>query len=610
MSTGQLAPDEVVGSRPGSRLTQSRPGSAADRPPSTDAYTTNGVTMANDHTDDATEQLHPFIPQSENVPRTTSDNGDAFAAAAGGGARGNGDPFSDDPFGAHPAAAGELATEGSVYSNPEFIPGNNPFVPFHRRKSDPGEKTGTPSGVAPGVPPLNLRRMGSSTAGLGKPSMPPLAGSNSGLSHSGNNGSMLERRNTVGLERKSTMTINNGPSMEELTRVNSAIGRRASLHSQLARSNPKEALQRSGSMATNPLEADAPPKILSFQPQRDVNPGEGGYSTEDREAAAQAHQDAEQLFMPSLQREQYVPVRVARDKIKQVLSEMAQMKTMHLAALDTMEKQHAFLKAQMESAVATYTKKLTTDYNNRVTALESEYKKRLSNLNNAAMGDLHTALEKAKTGLEAMERNSKARLEEKDRELEQERKMFQMRIDSDRQHAQKLQDEVERATKALQDREDQIAVLKGQVAALQAATDEPDDNARLIQQLREHNRTISAENEDLRRQRVALEQRVAEVEDDNKGLQHELDTLRQQLTRTQDRLASFKSVNSNHGGGGGSSSANNTPQAANLGPASSSARASRSHDDDGDDGGSAFHAAAGDDGAPANDDGGNDDGDN
>lgn len=98
------------------------------------------------------------------------------------------------------------------------------------------------------------------------------------------------------------------------------------------------------------------------------------YSAEDKASIDKA---SEQLFMPSMKREQYIPVRVAREKIKQILSEMAQMKLMHLSAIDTMEKQHQFLKAQLETACAAYCRKLTADYNNRVVALNEGYKRRL-----------------------------------------------------------------------------------------------------------------------------------------------------------------------------------------------------------------------------------------
>lgn len=101
----------------------------------------------------------------------------------------------------------------------------------------------------------------------------------------------------------------------------------------------------------------------------------GEYSAED---AASVDKAAEQLFMPSMKREQYIPVRVAREKIKLILSEMAQTKLLHLSAIDTMEKQHQFLKAQLETACAAYCRKLTADYNNRVVALNMEYKKRLA----------------------------------------------------------------------------------------------------------------------------------------------------------------------------------------------------------------------------------------
>ena len=133
--------------------------------------------------------------------------------------------------------------------------------------------------------------------------------------------------------------------------------RRRSLANQLAAANSKSQIEV---VATNP---------------RDTSRPSSAATTEDRQTA---DKEMEALFLPNLKREQYIPVRVARDKIKHVLAEMAQMKTMHLAAIETMEKQHSILKTQLENACAAYCRKLTTDYNNRLTALEVEYKKRLT----------------------------------------------------------------------------------------------------------------------------------------------------------------------------------------------------------------------------------------
>lgn len=86
----------------------------------------------------------------------------------------------------------------------------------------------------------------------------------------------------------------------------------------------------------------------------------------------------EQLFMPNMKREPYVPVRLARDKIKQALAEIAAHNSKHYAAIDTMEKQYDILRAQMEHQVAAYAKKLTMHYNQRVAALDAQLKDKLT----------------------------------------------------------------------------------------------------------------------------------------------------------------------------------------------------------------------------------------
>jgi hypothetical protein len=127
---------------------------------------------------------------------------------------------------------------------------------------------------------------------------------------------------------------------------------------------------------------------------------------EDARAIAGADQlQAEQIFMPSLKREQYVPMRVARDKVKQALAEMASMKAQHYAAIDTMERQYKRLKAQLEAAVVAYTKKLTKDYNERVANLEAEFHRRVANgtLTAAAFHGEQNDAERAAQRLSAVE---------------------------------------------------------------------------------------------------------------------------------------------------------------------------------------------------------------
>jgi hypothetical protein len=159
--------------------------------------------------------------------------------------------------------------------------------------------------------------------------------------------------------------------------------RRRSLANQLATSTSKIEVT-----VTNPHEASRP----------------NSASTEDRQTADKS---AEALFLPNIKREQYIPVRVARDKIKHVLAEMAQMKTMHLAAIETMEKQHGILKAQLENACAAYCRKLTSDYNHRLTALEGEYKKRLTSAGHLPPEDqvapLRTRIRSLEQALESCE---------------------------------------------------------------------------------------------------------------------------------------------------------------------------------------------------------------
>jgi hypothetical protein len=189
---------------------------------------------------------------------------------------------------------------------------------------------------------------------------------------------------------------------------------------------------------------------------------EGGTNTAER-------LEAEQIFMPNMRREAFIPVRIARDKLKQVLKEMAQMKHMHYAALETMERQQEFLKAQLEATVATYARKLTNDYNTRVKALEGEYQRRLDGLNKTAMGDLQATLDAARRDAKLVEQRMQAQLMEKDREIEQERKMFQTKIQMTRQAQEDMDKQVEAARAGAKEKDREIERLTVELRVAKAA---------------------------------------------------------------------------------------------------------------------------------------------
>lgn len=201
-------------------------------------------------------------------------------------------------------------------------------------------------------------------------------------------------------------------------------------------------------------------QVVSQQPLSSAASG-GEYTSEERHAA----ESQDQLFMPSLQREQFIPVRVARDKIKQALAEMAAMRTQHLAALETMERQHQFLKAQLEAATATYVKKLTQDYNTRVATLESEYQKRFAGVNGSAMTVIQSQMEDAKKRIEAMEAAAMARVKESEVEFEQERRMFYAKVEHERRQVEQLAAEARAGKEETRKYQQRIAELETQLMA-------------------------------------------------------------------------------------------------------------------------------------------------
>ena len=218
---------------------------------------------------------------------------------------------------------------------------------------------------------------------------------------------------------------------------------------------------------------------------RDDAPDEvSSYGTADLDEASN------QIFMPNLKREKFVPVALARDKLKQVLVEVASLKAQHHAALSTMERKQEFLKAQLEAAVAAYARKLTADYNGRVTALEDEYKRRLDNLNATALGDMKSTLDRAKADAAQQQAKLKGQLEEKSLQAEKEQALVAASLAEERRQREDAVaarmtavTELKAAQRALDDaqvkarvaeakvaeRDREIAALRRELAALKAA---------------------------------------------------------------------------------------------------------------------------------------------
>lgn len=306
---------------------------------------------------------------------------------------------------------------------------------------------------------------------------------------------------------------------------------RKSVTSQLALVNPRGSMRDEdgqepiGVLATNPAE----PKP------------EGGYS-----AAAKAEvssrgtnnldKAAEQLFMPNMKREQYVPVRVARDKIKQVLSEMAQMRTMHLSAIETMEKQHSFLKAQLESACAAYCRKLTADYNNRVLALNHEFKRRLET------GGVKPATPPTPppSALSVELQTKVAALEARCAELQQQLVTSQAESDS---HRQAMHETLERADAA----EEEVASLKETVSAFERklASFEMMRKSSISAQQKDHEKTeeleiVKQELEDVKAENQRLREQQQPEAADMENLRAENAALQEQLERLQEECKELR----------------------------------------------------------------------
>lgn len=237
----------------------------------------------------------------------------------------------------------------------------------------------------------------------------------------------------------------------------------------------------------------------SYDPYAEGGDG-GGFATADR-------MEAEQIFMPNMKREAYVPVRIARDKVKMVLSEMAQLKSMHYQALETMEKQHEILKAQLEATVAAYVRKLTKDYNDRVVALESEYKRRLGNINTDAVAGMRSTVEQTQKEAATLEERADQKIAEKTQEFAAERKLFVVKAEESKKQLQAAQEESTALKADLAAKQKEIDSLKARLIA----KGDGESVESLNQKLFEANDKIA----DLERENAELKEQLAEAHDDS-----------------------------------------------------------------------------------------------
>lgn len=317
-----------------------------------------------------------------------------------------------------------------------------------------------------------------------------------------------------GLRRGSQLNPNAGSMLRD---VHSNSNRRTSLSTQMIRSD-------------NSMRGGAPPQIVASAPSESKF---GNFSSEDRQFLNKsAHADANNeeegeegpLFLPSLKREQFIPVRIAREKVKEVLAEMAVMRNKHMAAIETMEKQHQYLKNQLEGACAAYAKKLTNDYNVRVNALDAEYCRRLARLTPAsAQQEVEERLTNARKNAADLERKTEERINAKNTEMENTRNALSSQLDRERALRDDLQEKLRLEEERARELDIRVVSLEKQVELLndgkpinlhpgistnshsspQKSSVLEDENARLREQVRALNNELDQveyEDEDIHNQ--------------------------------------------------------------------------------------------------------------
>ena len=410
----------------------------------------------------------------------------------------------------------------------------NPDDPFARHDDNPFSSDGHPTGM----PPLDLKRVGSVSG-----RRPTLNRSGSLAQPSLHEIMFQQKREGKGsLESRMLSTSQRNRSDSQSDPFAGFGGQQRGSFARSGSMQDFGGIQRMNSIGGA---SSTTPEVVVKSTSPSAAAANGDFTSEERHAA----EGQEELFMPNMKREQFIPVRVARDKIKQVLAEMAQMKSLHLAALDTMEKQHAFLKAQLESATATYVKKLTRDYNSRVTALEAEYKRRLEHLNSNAMNDLGHNMDEAKRKVALLEERAMQKVKDRERELEQEQKMFLAKLEHDRGAVKEFQQQVRERDAQIEELEQRIRELESSRSTPpppppQPSTPPPSNDeetqqvkAQLVQLQDAYDAEVSARQE-FERQAESLHEQLIEARrkadqsalaEENQALRTEIEALKAQL---------------------------------------------------------------------------------
>ena len=110
-------------------------------------------------------------------------------------------------------------------------------------------------------------------------------------------------------------------------------------------------------------------------------------------------------------REEYIPVRVARQKVKELCAQMATVKTQHLRAVEKVESHYNLMKNSAENRLREYVKTLATRHEQERTRQAAEHAAKMKRVRAELLGNVDLEVQKAKDQIAALESDQSEQME-------------------------------------------------------------------------------------------------------------------------------------------------------------------------------------------------------
>eukprot|EP01063_Lacrimia_lanifica_P033339 TRINITY_DN5892_c0_g7_i1.p1 TRINITY_DN5892_c0_g7~~TRINITY_DN5892_c0_g7_i1.p1 ORF type:complete len:1538 (+),score=692.51 TRINITY_DN5892_c0_g7_i1:89-4615(+) len=161
----------------------------------------------------------------------------------------------------------------------------------------------------------------------------------------------------------------------------------------------------------------------------------------------------------ALSREEYIPLRLARAKMKSMAGEVAKLKQEHLKAIERVETHYSTMKIVAEEKVRDYVQQLAAQHTEEMRKFRKEHKAKMKTVRSDLLGNVDTEVEAARQKVRQYQAEQEDAFAVTQRKMARERELFE-------EHKEKELGEVEKNRKAAMQR---VTVLEEEIAALKGA---------------------------------------------------------------------------------------------------------------------------------------------